>query len=71
MPQTTKRLDCIAELAERGYCALSGGEQQLTLITRALAQNTKILLIDEPTASLDYGNQLLMLQQARALAQEG
>ena len=61
----------IAHLADRPFDHLSGGEQQLVFIARALAQQAKILLMDEPTASLDYGNRLLVLQVARDLAREG
>lgn len=61
----------ILHLAGRNYTHLSGGEQQLVLIARALTQNARILLMDEPTASLDYGNQLLVLSYARTLASEG
>lgn len=61
----------IAHLAERPFDHLSGGEQQLVFIARALAQQARILLMDEPTASLDYGNRLLVLQVARDLAREG
>ena len=61
----------ISHLAERPFDHLSGGEQQLVFIARALAQQAKILLMDEPTASLDYGNRLLVLQVARDLAREG
>ena len=61
----------ISYLAEKNFSHLSGGEQQLVLIARALAQQTKTLLMDEPTASLDYGNQALVLRQVRALADDG
>lgn len=61
----------ISHLRKRCFHHISGGERQLAVIARALAQNTKILMLDEPTASLDYGNQMLVLTQARALADEG
>lgn len=58
-------------LRERPFDHLSGGEQQLVFIARALAQQAKILLMDEPTSSLDYGNRLLVLGVARDLARAG
>ena len=61
----------IGHLSNRCYHRLSGGEQQLVLMARALAQDAPILMLDEPTANLDLGNQLLVLQQARALADDG
>ena len=61
----------IVHLRERCFHRLSGGEQQLVLIARALVQKAPVLMLDEPTASLDFGNQLLVLEQARSLAREG
>ena len=61
----------IRDLAARGINEISGGERQLALIARAMAQQAKILLMDEPTASLDYGNQFRLLRQVRQLADSG
>ena len=61
----------ITHLADRCFHRLSGGELQLVLIARALVQKAPILMLDEPTANLDFGNQLLVLEQARSLAREG
>ncbi len=61
----------ISRLEDRCFHRLSGGEQQLVLIARALVQNAPCLMLDEPTANLDFGNQLLVLEQARNLAREG
>lgn len=61
----------IADLSPRLYPQLSGGEKQLVLIARALVQRPAALIMDEPTASLDFGNQLRVLKQMRALADRG
>lgn len=61
----------IDHLKDRGFSRISGGERQLALIARALAQQTKVLIMDEPTANLDYGNATMVLEQIRRLAAEG
>lgn len=61
----------IAHLARRDYASLSGGERQMVLIARALAQRPRIMVMDEPCASLDFGNQARLLEQALDLADEG
>lgn len=61
----------IAHLAHAGYGEISGGERQLALIARALVQKSKILIMDEPTANLDYGNQFRVMQRISGLAKDG
>ena len=61
----------IAHLHNRSYTEISGGERQLTLIARAMAQGAKVFIMDEPVNGLDYGNQVRLLAGIRALALEG
>ena len=61
----------ITRLAERPYNEISGGERQLALIARALAQGAKTLIMDEPASGLDFGNQLLLLTRMRSLSEQG
>lgn len=68
--QALQRLG-IEALAQRGIGTISGGERQLALIARALVQNAEILIMDEPTANLDFGNQQRVLAQIRALTARG
>lgn len=61
----------IAALAQRSIQELSGGERQLAMIARALAQAPRILLLDEPVAHLDLAHRLALEELLRSLAREG
>ncbi len=61
----------ISYLKNQIYTQISGGERQLVLIARALAQQPQILIMDEPTASLDFGRQHLFLERMRQLSAKG
>ena len=61
----------IADIAQRPFNELSGGEQRRVLLARALATGARILLLDEPTAALDIGHSLALYRLLRDLAGEG
>ena len=61
----------IGHLAMRDVTRLSGGQRQLVLIARSLAQAAPLIVMDEPTASLDFGNQLIVLREIERLAEAG
>jgi len=61
----------VDHLADRAYTEISGGERQLALVARALAQEPAVLVMHEPTASLDFGNQVRVLAEVQVLASRG
>lgn len=61
----------ISHLADRNFMHISGGEQQLVLIARVIAQKAKIIIMDEPCSNLDYGNQIMLMKEVKSLAKEG
>ncbi len=61
----------IAGLASREVTTLSGGQRQLVIVARAMAQAAPLIVMDEPTASLDFGNQVAVLAEIRKLAARG
>jgi iron complex transport system ATP-binding protein len=60
-----------ASLAERSVAELSGGEQRLVILARAVAQQPQVLLMDEPLSHLDLGNQGRILSIMRQMAASG
>jgi len=61
----------IAQLRTKLFNKMSGGERQMVLVARAMAQQAKILVMDEPTANLDYSNQVKILQIINHLSEQG
>lgn len=61
----------ITALAGKIYTKLSGGERQMADICRAIVQEPKLILFDEPTAALDYGNQIRVLKVVKELSRQG
>ncbi len=61
----------LEKLADRGCMKISGGERQLMLLARALVQDASMLIMDEPTANLDYGNSCRVMERVKRLGQNG
>ena len=61
----------IKDLADSGYQNISGGQRQMVLIARALAQQARILIMDEPSSSLDLGNRIRVMKTVKRLTGEG
>lgn len=61
----------ILYLKDKIYTEISGGERQMVLIARALTQQPEILIMDEPTSNLDFGNQIRVLKQINELSKSG
>jgi iron complex transport system ATP-binding protein len=60
----------LADRAMDGVLSISGGERQRAILARTLAQETPVLLLDEPTSNLDIGHQLDLLERVRRLSRE-
>ena len=61
----------IEKLSSRSCMKISGGERQLMLLARALVQDASMLIVDEPTANLDYGNSCRVMERVKKLGQTG
>ncbi|MGN0037802.1 MAG: ABC transporter ATP-binding protein [Coriobacteriales bacterium] len=61
----------IAHLRDKPYMDISGGELQMVMFARALVQEPEMIIMDEPTAALDYGNAVRVIEKVRSLASAG
>lgn len=61
----------ILHMKDRAYTNLSGGEKQLVFLARVLAQEPGLLILDEPTSHLDFGNQIRLLEIIENLSKKG
>lgn len=61
----------VGYLMEKRYKELSGGERQIVLIARAILQGARFLIMDEPTANLDFGNQVKIMKYIKGLSRKG
>lgn len=61
----------IENLSSRAFGELSGGQKQMVLLARALTQEAKTFIMDEPVSGLDYGNQIRLLEMINTLSAKG
>ena len=61
----------ISEIADRPYNQLSGGQRQLVLIARAIAQDARLMFLDEPTTALDFSNQIRLWRLIQRVSRQG
>jgi iron complex transport system ATP-binding protein len=61
----------LEKLADRSFTEISGGQRQIAMIARAIAQNADVCLMDEPESGLDYGNRIKLFQHIAELSANG
>jgi iron complex transport system ATP-binding protein len=61
----------LEHIAEQSITKISGGERQQVAIARVIAQKPSVILLDEPTSHLDFGNQMKVLKMLRRMADDG